>query len=285
MASPKPQAAPTADAESGIDRLLTVMARLRDPQAGCPWDLEQTFATIVPHTIEEAYEVADAIENGTPADLKEELGDLLLQVVYYAQMAAEEDRFTFDAVAHTIADKMIARHPHVFGGESVRTAAEMTDRWEAQKAAERAAKATADGRTDAPASVLDGVPLALPGLTRAAKLQRRAARVGFDWRAAAPIFDKIAEEQAELAAALASPGTAPGDAVTEELGDLLFSVVNLARHLAIDPEQALRRATAKFDRRFRRMEAALHADGRTAEDADLDELEMLWQRAKTSDQI
>ena len=157
---------------------------------------------------------------GTPADLKEELGDLLLQVVYYAQMAAEEDRFTFDAVAHTIADKMIARHPHVFGDESVRTAAEMTDRWEAQKAAERAAKATADGGTGAPASVLDGVPLALPGLTRAAKLQRRAARVGFDWRTAAPIFDKIAEEQAELAAALAvPPGAAPARGRAKRRGD------------------------------------------------------------------
>lgn len=280
MAPPKPATEPTPEAvaPAGIVRLLGVMARLRDPERGCPWDLEQTFATIVPHTIEEAYEVADAIENGTTADLKEELGDLLLQVAYYAQMAAEDGSFTFDDVANAIADKMIARHPHVFAEETVRTAAEMTDRWEAAKAAERAAKRASAAPADGPESLLDGIPLALPGLTRALKLQRRAARLGFDWQTAAPILDKIAEEQAELQAAMADD-TAP-EAAAEELGDLLFSVVNLARHLQIDPEQALRRANAKFDRRFRAMEAMLRADGPTERPVGLAMLETLWQRAK-----
>ncbi len=281
MAPPKPTAGPTANetgTSAGIDRILAVMARLRDPDQGCPWDLEQTFASIVPHTLEEAYEVADAIENGTKADLKDELGDLLLQVVYYAQMAAEEGSFTFDDVANAIADKMIARHPHVFGDATVRTAAEMTERWETQKAAERRARQPA---TSAPASVLDGIALGLPGLTRALKLQRRAARIGFDWQEAPPILDKIAEEQAELQAAL-DDGADP-EAVTDELGDLLFSVVNLARHLSVDPEQAIRRTIAKFERRFRAMEAILAADGRSY-GVDLSELEMLWQRVKATEQ-
>lgn len=259
----------------GIDRLLAVMARLRDRERGCPWDLEQTFRTIAPHTIEEAYEVADAIERDAMVDLKEELGDLLFQVVFYAQMAREDGAFDFDDVASAIADKMVRRHPHVFGDVTVRTAAEMSGRWEDQKAVERERRAAIENRAP---SVLDGVITGLPALTRALKLQKRAARVGFDWTTAPQILDKIEEEVAELREALADCGGT--DRVEDELGDLFFAMVNLGRRLDVDPETALRRTNAKFERRFRRIEAWLAEAGRTPDDATLDEMEELWQRAK-----
>ena len=261
-----------------IQRLLRVMARLRDPDVGCPWDLEQDFASIAPYTIEEAYEVADAIARGDLEHLKDELGDLLLQVVYHAQMAREAGLFDFDQVAGAIADKMIRRHPHVFGTAEVESARAQSHAWEAVKAAERASKA---GLAEDAHVVLDDVPLALPALVRAAKLQRRAARVGFDWPEAAQVLDKIEEEVAELRAEL-EDRTNP-DRLSDEIGDLLFAAVNLARHLEVDGEAALRRANAKFERRFRVIEEALRARGRRLEDASLDEMEALWQRAKASE--
>jgi len=217
------------------DRLIEVMARLRDPKGGCPWDLEQTFDTIAPYTIEEAYEVADAIARGDRGQLKEELGDLLLQVAYHARMAEEEQAFAFEDVARAIADKMIRRHPHVFGGATVADAEAQTASWEAQKAAERAARADS-------ASALDGVPLGMPALTRAEKLTKRAARVGFDWPHVDQVFDKMAEEIGELRREIAAG--APRARLEDELGDLLFCAANLARHLKIDPEHALRAANS-----------------------------------------
>jgi ATP diphosphatase len=258
-----------------IERLLWVMARLRDPDGGCPWDLEQDFASIAPYTIEEAYEVADAIARGNLEHLKDELGDLLLQVVYHAQMAKEAGLFDFDEVATAIADKMVRRHPHVFGTAEVESARQQSHAWEAAKAAERADKAGAAG---ADHGILDDVPLALPALVRAAKLQRRAARVGFDWPEARQVLDKLEEEIAELRAEL-EPG-ASAERLRDEIGDLLFAAVNLARHLDVDGESALRQANAKFERRFRTIEQALCARGRRLEDASLGEMEALWREAK-----
>jgi ATP diphosphatase len=274
-ADPDQTLSPPPPEGRGIDRLVAIMARLRDPVRGCPWDLAQRFATIAPHTIEEAYEVADAIERGDLGDLKEELGDLLFQVVFYSRLGEEVDAFDFDAVAAGIADKMVRRHPHVFGTEAVDRAAAAGERWEAQKAAERAEQAARQGRTP---SVLDGVTAGLPALTRALKLQQRAARVGFDWAEATQILDKIAEEIAELRAVLAD-GDCP-DRREDELGDVIFALVNLARRLEIDPEGALRRTNAKFERRFRRIEALLAGQGRSPAEAGLDAMEALWQQAK-----
>ena len=260
-----------AAASPGLARLLAVMARLRDPEGGCPWDLAQDFASIAPYTIEEAYEVADAIARGNMADLRDELGDLLLQVVYHARMAEEAGAFDFDAVARGIADKMVRRHPHVFGSESRdKTAAQQTRDWEAIKAAERGCAG--------PARVLDGVALGLPALTRAVKLQNRAARVGFDWPDAGPVVAKIAEEAAELVEVRDDPARA-----FEEFGDLLFVVANLARHLRIDPEAALRAANAKFTRRFEAIEDALRAEGRTPSESSLAEMDALWDAAKRAE--
>jgi nucleoside triphosphate diphosphatase len=261
-----------------MQRLLQVMARLRDPDDGCPWDLEQDFASIAPYTIEEAYEVADAIARGDLAHLKHELGDLLLQVVYHAQMAKEAGLFDFDQVAAAIADKMIRRHPHVFGSAEVEGARAQSHAWEAVKAAERASKA---GATGGDHGVLDDVPLALPALVRAAKLQRRAARVGFDWPEPVQVLDKVEEEIAELRAELKQQ--ANRDRLTDEIGDLLFATVNLARHLDVDGEAALRQANAKFERRFRAIEEELRARGRRLKDASLDEMEALWQLAKAAE--
>ncbi|WP_119458690.1 nucleoside triphosphate pyrophosphohydrolase [Rhodospirillaceae bacterium SYSU D60014] len=261
-----------------IERLLAIMARLRDPERGCPWDLEQTFATIAPHTIEEAYEVADAIEQGDMVALKDELGDLLFQVVFYAQMARERGAFDFGQIADAISEKMVRRHPHVFGAATIESAAAQTRAWEEQKAHERRAEAEAAGRA---ASVLDGVIAGLPALTRAVKLQKRAARVGFDWPMAAPVLEKIAEELGEISAEMAAD--AEPERLEDEVGDLLFACVNLARHLSLDPEAALRRANGKFDRRFRQIEDALTAQGRTPADATLDEMEALWQQAKRTE--
>lgn len=258
--------------ERPIDRLLAVMERLRDPERGCPWDVAQTFDSIAPYTIEEAYEVADAISRGDFEALTDELGDLLLQVVYHAQMAKERGLFDFDEVARRIGDKMIRRHPHIFGGKRVASAAEQRQRWEEMKAAERAARGEAKDR-----SALAGVPIGLPALTRAVKLQERAAQVGFDWPEASPIMDKLAEEIGELREAMAS---GVHERVADELGDLLFTVANLARRLDLDPEHALRAANAKFERRFREMERRAAATGTRLSDRDLDGLEALWTAAK-----
>jgi nucleoside triphosphate diphosphatase len=263
---------------SPIERLLRVMARLRDPEHGCPWDLEQDFATIAPYTIEEAYEVADAIARDDLEHLEGELGDLLLQVVYHARIAEEAGLFDFDDVAATIADKMMRRHPHVFGAATMESAEAQSHAWEATKAREREARA--DGQGERP-RLLDDVPLALPALMRAAKLQRRAARVGFDWPQPTQVLDKIEEEIAELRAELGPD--APPERLADEVGDLLFAAVNLARHLKVDAEAALRASNAKFERRFGAIEDALRARGRRLEDASLDEMEALWQQAKAAE--
>ena len=262
------------DRAAGIERLLEIMARLRAPD-GCPWDREQTFRTIAPYTIEEACEVAEAIERGDMEALREELGDLLLQVVYHARMAEEQGAFDFQDVVRSIADKMVRRHPHVFGIRpgGPKAAPEDVD-WERMKAAERAA------RGEHRASALDDVPRALPALARALKLTRRAARVGFDWADPKDVLAKIDEEAAELVAEIEH---GESDRVEEEFGDLLFVLANLARHLKIDPEAALRRANAKFERRFREIERRLAAEGRTPEGASLAEMDALWEDAKASE--
>jgi MazG family protein len=259
---------------SSMGRLLAIMARLRDPERGCPWDREQDFARIAPYTIEEAYEVAEAIQHGDMAALKDELGDLLFQVVFHSRMAEEKGEFRFDDVADAIAEKMLRRHPHVFGEAEIASAAAQTVAWEEHKAKERRERAARAGRRE---SVLDGVGVALPALTRAVKIQNRAARVGFDWSEPAPILDKIEEEVGELRAEL---GSADRDRLEDELGDLLFAVANLGRRLDIDPESALRRATHKFDRRFRRIEETLERDGTSAAEAPLELMEEHWNRAK-----
>jgi MazG family protein len=253
-----------------IDRLLEIMARLRDPERGCPWDREQTWRTIAPHTIEEAYELADAVGRGDPALVRDELGDLLFQVVFQARIAEEQGLFGFDDVAQSISDKLERRHPHVFGAATIGSAAEQTAAWERHKAEERRARGV-------PAGVLDGVTLGLPALTRASKLGGRASRVGFDWPDPGAVLDKVREETDELQQALAA---GDGDRVTEELGDLLFSIAQLARHLHVDPEGALREAGGKFERRFRHMEATLAGQGREPTHATPDELEALWAQAK-----
>ena len=251
-----------------IDRLLDIMARLRDPQSGCPWDRAQDFATIAPYTIEEAYEVADAIERGDMAALRDELGDLLFQVVFHSRMAEEAGQFAFDDVATAISDKMLRRHPHVFGDTPIASIAAQNEAWEAHKAAERKALGAGD-------SVLDGLALAYPALLRAAKISRRAARIGFDWPDARGVIAKIAEEVAEIEAEIEG-GNDPSR-IEDEVGDLLFAAANLARKLDVEPETALRRATGKFERRFRRVEAlaAERGIGR-----DLDALEVLWEEVK-----
>lgn len=260
-----------------LNGLLELMARLRSPDGGCPWDVEQTFATIAPHTIEEAYEVADAIDHGDMAHLQDELGDLLFQVVFYAQMADEQGDFDFHDIAAGITEKMIRRHPHVFGTQSgIDTADAQTVNWEAVKAEERKAKAG-----DQKQGALDDVSRGLPALMRANKLQKRAARVGFDWPDAAPVFDKFREELAELEAEV---GTGDAKALDHEVGDLLFTCVNLARKLGIDPETALRHANGRFEGRFGHIEQSLWADGRNVEDTPIDELDKLWNVAKSHEE-
>jgi len=266
----------TLEAAEAFRELARIMARLRDPEAGCPWDLEQDFATIAPYTIEEAYEVADAIERGDMVELRDELGDLLFQVMFHSRMAEEAGAFSLADVVAAINDKMIRRHPHVFGEKDVRSAHEQTVAWEVMKAAERARKAAPEG----PASALDGVARALPALLRAEKLQKRAARKGFDWTETPPIFDKLEEEVAEVKAAIA--GGDPAE-IEDEVGDLLFVAANLARRLDIDPEQALRKANAKFERRFRAMEAAAAAEGVDFASLSLDDQEAYWQRVKATE--
>ncbi|MEN6543806.1 nucleoside triphosphate pyrophosphohydrolase [Parvibaculum sp.] len=256
-----------------IEALLAIMAKLRNPDGGCPWDIEQNFATIAPYTIEEAYEVADAIERGDMADLREELGDLLLQVAFHAQMAEESGLFAFEDVVRAICEKMIRRHPHVFGDETSGSAAAVKGRWDDIKEQEKAAKGK-----PASASILDDVPFALPALTRAVKLQNRAARVGFDWPSTVEVLDKLNEEMLELSEELAKGGDA--DRLEDEFGDLLFVYANLARHMKIDPEAALRRANAKFSSRFKHIEDRLSASNRRPEDSTLEEMDALWTEAK-----
>lgn len=247
--------------------LKAIMAALRTPVTGCPWDLEQSFETIAPYTIEEAYEVADAIQSGDRKHMCEELGDLLLQPVYHAQMAAEEGAFTLEDVIEGVNRKMIRRHPHVFGDDTARSAGVAKGFWEANKAKERADK------SETPKRVLDGIPVALPGLTRAVKLQTKAAKVGFDWPHVEHVYDKLAEEIEELK-------QAPDDERAGELGDLLFVIANLARHYGIDPEVALRSANAKFERRFGYIEDRLEEAGKSVSQSDLAEMDGLWDEAK-----
>jgi nucleoside triphosphate diphosphatase len=259
---------------SALRQLLAIMVRLRDSKRGCPWDREQDFATIAPYTIEEAYEVADAIWRHDMAALKDELGDLLFQIVFHARMAEEAGLFDFEDVAAAVVDKMVRRHPHVFGDARIANAAAQRAAWEEHKAAERHARTGAAGSAE---SVLDGVALALPALLRAAKIQQRASRIGFDWPQPRPVIAKVIEEIAEIELALEG-----GDAakIEDEMGDLLFAAANLARKLEIDPEEALRRATDKFERRFRRIEALAAARGIGR---DIDTLEALWQEVKRAE--
>ena len=258
------------DPKGGLPRLRAIMRRLRDPDTGCPWDIEQDFASIAPYTIEEAYEVSDAIDRQAWDELQGELGDLLLQTVYHTQMAEEADLFDFDTVANQISDKMVARHPHVFGSDSRdKSAAQQVQDWEAIKAAERAAKAEK--------GVLDGVALGLPALLRAVKLQKRAARVGFDWPDTDFVLDKLIEEAGELRNATTARERA------DEMGDMLFVLANLARHMDIDPEAALRGTNAKFTRRFAHIEQALAAQGKTPGTSSLAEMDALWDAAKAQE--
>lgn len=258
---------------TALHRLRTIMSQLRDPTRGCPWDCAQNYTSLVPHTLEEAYEVADAVLRHDINALRDELGDVLFQVLFYSQIAQEAGQFTFDDVAQAIADKLERRHPHVFGHAARGDSTDHAREWEAIKAAERAA------RSEAPAiSALDGIPLALPGTTRARKLQNRAARVGFDWPDIEPVFAKLTEEINEVRTELANGGNP--ERLEDEVGDLLFVVVNLARHTQVDPEAALRRANAKFERRFRRIEALLAHRQRQPQDATLEEMDALWDQAK-----
>jgi ATP diphosphatase len=259
-----------------ISRLIEIMAALRDPDTGCPWDQQQTFATIAPYTIEEAYEVADAIARSDLEHLKDELGDLLLQVVYHSRMAEEQGAFAFGDVVEAVTTKMIRRHPHVFGSEAERTAGVTAGFWERAKEKESSGSKT---------GVLDGVPVGLPALTRAIKLQNKAAKVGFDWPSLAPVFAKLEEEIAELHDAIAKNGgqaSGPDPDIEEEFGDLLFVVANVARHLKLDPEAALRAANDKFARRFRYIEEQLAAQGRSPAQSNLAEMDALWDDAKAA---
>ena len=267
-----PASAPSGD-QRPIDRLIAIMARLRDPESGCPWDIEQTFATIAPYTVEEAYEVADAIERSDLGDLKDELGDLLLQVVFHARMAEEQGAFGFEDVARAINEKMIRRHPHVFGGETYASLADQKADWDALKAEERKGKAAAAG-------LLDDVPVGLPALTRAVKLSKRAAGVGFVWPSAREVLAKLHEEVAELEAEIASGDL---EKARQEMGDVLFVVANLARTLEVDPEDSLRFTNAKFARRFRYIEQRLAERGKTPEQSDLAEMDALWDEAKATE--
>ena len=263
------------DPNGGLPRLLEIMARLRDPETGCPWDIEQTFKSIAPYTIEESYEVADAIEQNDMDELEGELGDLLLQVVYYTQMGSEDGKFTFETVTKKIADKMIHRHPHVFGDENRdKSAEQQTADWEKIKAAERASKGQSQSKT------LDGVAKNLPALTRAVKLQKRAARVGFDWPSTQGVLGKIIEESQELVEARETLTHAEQ---VEEYGDLMFVMANLARHLKIDPEEALRKTNAKFTRRFEGVESKLAEMGKTPQHSDLHEMDTLWDAVKAEE--
>jgi ATP diphosphatase len=261
-----------------ISRLISIMSRLRDPKTGCPWDLEQDFKSIAPHTVEETYELVEAIERGDTQAIKEELGDVLFQVIFHAQMGSEASLFDLDSVAGEVADKMIERHPHVFGTRDAKTADAVAGNWEADKEAKRKAQAEKSGRTP---SVLDGVSAALPAATRAVKLQKRAARVGFDWSQANEVLAKIREEITELEHEIMTG--ADKNFLEDELGDVFFAVTNLARKLDIDPETALRRTNRKFERRFREIESRLAQQGRILADASLEEMEKIWNAIKAEE--
>lgn len=259
---------------SQLERLLEVMARLRDPESGCPWDRQQTFASIVPYTLEEAYELADAIEHGSMADIQDELGDLLFQVVFYAQLGKEQGDFDFNAVAGTLADKLIRRHPHVFAGAQISTEAQLNASWDKSKQAEREQKGL--NKDD---SILANVPPGMAPLMRAHKLQKRCAKVGFDWPEAGPVVDKIHEEILEVMQEVNAEHVDQA-AVEEEIGDLLFAVVNLSRHLKVNAETALRKANHKFEQRFRGVEKVFKDQGQAIAQASLDEMEAVWQKVK-----
>ncbi|PWB93315.1 nucleoside triphosphate pyrophosphohydrolase [Methylosinus sporium] len=265
-----------------ITRLLGIMAALRTPGTGCPWDLEQNFASIAPYTLEEAYEVVDAIERGDLGDLRDELGDLLLQVVFHARLAEESGAFVFADVVEAISEKLIRRHPHVFGDRSAASAEDVAVQWAQIKAQEKKARAERRGIEES-GGLLDGVPPALPALTRAVKLQEKAGKVGFDWADARLVLEKIREETLEVEAELGEAGAPPSPAVAEEIGDLLFAVANLARHVGADPEQALRGANAKFERRFGFIERTLASKGTSPRESTLDEMEALWREAKAAE--
>lgn len=271
--------------ESNIDRLLDIMSALRTPVTGCPWDLEQSFITIAPYTIEEAYEVADAIERGDLDDLKDELGDLLLQIVFHAQMAAESGAFNFNDVATAISNKMVRRHPHVFGEVQAETPDAVNAQWErikAEESRERAERRASKGLSAEDERLLDSVPVSMPALLSALKLQEKAARVGFDWRETDLVIDKIREELGEVESELAASPVSH-DRLEDEIGDLLFAVTNLARHLKIEPESALRGTNTKFRRRFGHIEDRLRANGQSLDTASLDEMEAHWQAAKDAE--
>jgi MazG family protein len=261
-----------------MERLLAIMNRLRDPQRGCPWDREQNFATIAPYTIEEAYEVADAIRQGDLNALRSELGDLLFQIVFHSQLATEQGAFTFDDVANAISDKMERRHPHVFGDALIDGVAEQTVAWEQQKKIERDTQRDSQGDTEKDLSALAGITMGLPGLTRATKLGKRAATVGFEWPDVQGPLAKLDEELAEIREAIAT--NAGEQKLMDEVGDVLFSVANLCRHIKVDPEAAIRVANAKFERRFRYVEEQLRRSGRTPGDATLEEMDVFWDEAK-----
>jgi ATP diphosphatase len=265
-----------------ISRLIEIMAALRTPVSGCPWDLEQSFATIAPYTIEEAYEVADAIAEGDRGEICKELGDLLLQVVYHARMAEEEGAFAFPDVVEAITRKLIRRHPHVFGDADARAAGAAKGFWEKIKAEEKRERAAAGAGDGELKGVLDGVPVSLPAMMRAVRLQAKASTVGFDWNDPRAVLAKLREEIDEIEAEL-DAGPPVRDRLEDEIGDLLFAVANLARHLQVDPDQALRRTNVKFTRRFANIEAALAAEGRAPSEASLAEMEALWQKAKLAD--
>ena len=258
-----------------MEDLLLIMQKLRTPETGCPWDIEQTFETIAPYTIEEAYEVDDAIRTGDMASLRDELGDLLLQTVFHARIAEEGSEFSFDDVVSSICQKMIRRHPHVFGGATVEDADAQTAEWEHQKEKERRALAVERGELP---SALDGVAVSLPALLRAVKLQKRAARVGFDWPKTVQVLDKIQEECAELVEAYGMPDNQTH--IEEEFGDLMFVIANLARHMKIDPEEALRAANAKFEKRFKKVEGKINALGKTMQQSTLEEMDAQWDLVK-----
>jgi nucleoside triphosphate diphosphatase len=260
-----------------IGRLLEIMAALRTPGSGCPWDLAQDFKTIAPYTLEEAYEVADAIERGDLADLKEELGDLLLQVVFHARMAEEHGAFDFGGVVQSITEKLVRRHPHVFGDESSRTPQAVEGLWESIKAEEKAAR-----KRDSDGGALAGIPVTLPALTRALKLQQKAGKVGFDWNDPHAVLRKIREEADEIEVALATYGP-DSPAAAAETGDLLFAAVNIARHLRADPEAVLRQTNQKFERRFGAIEHALAARGKSPNESTLAEMDALWNEAKAAE--
>lgn len=274
------------DAEklSSVDQLLGIMRQLRDPHSGCAWDIKQNFQSIAPYTLEEAYEVVDAIERGDLDDLKDELGDLLLQVVFHAQMASEQNLFDFEDVARAIVDKMIRRHPHVFSDAVYQNEEQLKTAWDAVKQQERQSRRdrlSADGKkpVNEPLSALDGIAVNLPALQRAEKIQKRAARVGFDWSDIAPVWDKLTEEIAEVREALMSDDA---DAVEDEIGDLLFTVVNLARHADVDSESALRRASGKFAERFKKVEQLANDQGQCLSAMQMEELDDLWEKSKDS---